>query len=524
MNVTEEIKSMQEPEFETAPEVAKRKRPNPVVLSVVAIIALAAVFKGYQGYSFGLTHVDTDDAYVTGDLIGISPNVSGIVTELKVEDGDFVKKGQVIAIVDPSTAKAELAQAEANLQAVETQVPQAKAELAFAQLSTSASIQKSQAALSSQSARIAGSKLQVSLSRQTVASQLDQAGSQLEASRATAAQADASVDSARAALTNAQQAVQTADRSAEAARSATAAAKADADRAGKDLERYRNLVDSEAISRQQYDTALATSQAAQANLDAAKQRADASESQAQQSRAGVQQAQAQLQVALKQAEAAKKQIQVAQAGVGLARASRTTVGIQDTNVKSSEGQEGQDVADLATSQAGLQQVVLRQKQIATTQAQVQQALAAVDQAKVHLRDTVLTAPSDGYVVKHTVNVGTSVTPGQTIATITRGADVWVMANFKETQLEGVASGQPVEIEVDAYPGHRFRGHVLSVLRATGAATTLLPPDNSTGNFTKVVQRVPVKISIDAANASEADLLRQGMSVTATIDTAHKGSL
>ena len=95
--------------------------------------------------------------------------------------------------------------------------------------------------------------------------------------------------------------------------------------------------------------------------------------------------------------------------------------------------------------------------------------------------------------------------------------------IKETQLEGVQAGQAVDIDVDGYPGHPYRGHVLSVLRATGAATTLLPPDNATGNFTKIVQRVPVKISIEAKSAADLNQLRQGMSVTATIDTAHSDS-
>ncbi len=523
MNIEEEIQKIEEPGVIDVPTAQQKKRPNPVVLSVVAILALAAVYKGYGTYSFGLTHVSTDDAYVTGDLVGISPSVGGNLVELKVQDGDFVKKGQVIAVIDTSGPEAELAQAKANLTAAETQVPQAQAELTFAKLSTDASIKKSVAAVTSQSAKIDGSRLQVDLTRDTVRNQINQAESQLSATRAQAAQAIAFVDSARASVTSAQQAVKTADRSAEAAKAAVVAAQADADRASKDLDRYRQLVESDAISRQQYDTAKATAAAANANLVSAQQRAEASSSEADQARDGVQQAIAQLRVAEKQAEAASKQIQVAQAGVGLAHASRTSVGIQDTNVRNSEGQVGQADADLSTAQASLQQVTIRQTQIGAAQAQVLQARAAVERAQIHLRDCQLLAPCDGYVVKHTVNVGSALNPGQTIVTMTRGADVWVMANFKETQLKGVNSGQSVSMEVDAFPGREFKGKVLTVLRATGSATTLLPPDNSTGNFTKIVQRVPVKIAIEAENKADADQLRQGMSVAATIDTASKGS-
>jgi membrane fusion protein (multidrug efflux system) len=123
-------------------------------------------------------------------------------------------------------------------------------------------------------------------------------------------------------------------------------------------------------------------------------------------------------------------------------------------------------------------------------------------------------------VKHAANVGTAISPGQTVVTITRGSQVWVMANFKETQLTSVRDGQPAEIEVDAFPGRVFKGKVGSILHATGSATTLLPPDNSTGNFTKVVQRVPVKIWL--SSTSDASLLRQGMSVQASIQTVQAG--
>jgi membrane fusion protein (multidrug efflux system) len=143
---------------------------------------------------------------------------------------------------------------------------------------------------------------------------------------------------------------------------------------------------------------------------------------------------------------------------------------------------------------------------------------------------VIAAPSDGMVVRKGVNVGAALTPGQTIITMTFGHDVWVTANFKETQLRGVKPGDPAEVEVDAIPGEVFKGVVVSVNEATGASTALLPPDNATGNFTKVVQRIPVKIALVAAGASERgkyateqDIanLRQGMSVTATVDVSKR---
>ena len=137
-------------------------------------------------------------------------------------------------------------------------------------------------------------------------------------------------------------------------------------------------------------------------------------------------------------------------------------------------------------------------QIETYRAQAQQAQAALANAQITLSDTDIYAPNDGIVVKKTANVGASLSPGQTIFTMTQGDYVWVEANFKETQLKDVGPAD-AELEVDAFPGKMFKGRVRSINEATGAATSLLPPDNATGNFTKVVQRIPVRIELDAAS-------------------------
>lgn len=522
----------------TNQEVVEPKKPSgprKAIMGAIGLIAaLVIVGKAYGSYSFGQTHVETDNAYVTGDLVGISPTVAGTLVELKVKDGDFVKKGQLIARLDTAGAEAELAQAEANYQAAQTGVPQAEASLAFERLSTQAAIQRSQAAISAQSAKTAGLRLQVQLSSDTVKNGVKQASSTLAQSRAQAEQAQAQADqaqagiaNAQAALISAQQAVQTAQSTAEAQNALVGAAEADAQRAAQDLDRYRKLLATEAISKQQYDTAAAAATAAQSNLNSARERAHAATSGVAQARAGVGQAEAglvsakrQALAAQKQAQAAGKQVDVAQSGVDLARSRTTEIGIGDTNVQNSVGATSQATADLAAAQAGSQQVAVREKQVASAKAQMEQARAAVEQARVRVRDANLYAPCDGYVVKHTVNVGTAINPGQNVVTITHGNDIWVMANFKETQLAGVRPGQPVDLDVDAFPGKHFHGKVESVLRATGSATTLLPPDNATGNFTKVVQRVPVRISVEPSAGS--DEIRQGMSVIATIDTAKAG--
>lgn len=501
---------------------ASKPKPRIAIYVVLGVLALGAIYKGFGAYTFAKTHVDTDNAYVTGDLVNISPTVSGTLAELKVADGDFVHKGDLIARLQTNSSHAVLEQAEANLKAAESQIPQAEAELSFTKLSTEAAIQSSRAAISTQQSRTQGSKMAVRLSADTVHNQILQAKSQVAEARAQMDQAKAGVDVAKAGLENAKIAVETAQKNADAAKSSEDSARAEAVRTDKDLKRYAALFQNDAVSQQQLDTATAAANAAKANLEAATRKAEAADSGVDQAKSAVKEAQSRINSAVSQQQAALMQVKVAQAGLGLAQANDTQVGIQGENVRTSEGQVSQADASLASATAGLQQVALREKQIATARAQLEQAKAAVEHAKIDVDDASLYAPCDGFVVKHTENIGAAISPGQTIVTITRGAEVWVMANYKETQLDKVRKGQAVEIEVDAYPGRVFHGKVESILDATGSATTLLPPDNATGNFTKVVQRVPVKISIDTAGettSAKDAVLRQGMSVVATIDTA-----
>jgi membrane fusion protein (multidrug efflux system) len=150
------------------------------------------------------------------------------------------------------------------------------------------------------------------------------------------------------------------------------------------------------------------------------------------------------------------------------------------------------------------------------------APAAVDDARLQLSYARITAPAAGVVAKRTAETGALVQPGQSLMSIVPDREVWVTANLKETQLSHVRVGDPVEFEVDAYPGKKFSGKVESLSPATGARFSLLPPDNATGNFTKVVQRVPVKIAVDQPSDSTHPL-RPGMSVNVEIATDSNGS-
>jgi len=174
-------------------------------------------------------------------------------------------------------------------------------------------------------------------------------------------------------------------------------------------------------------------------------------------------------------------------------------------------------SDRAALTAARQRIEVLNTASAKVETQVTRLQSVVDQAQLNLSYTTITAPIDGTVGARSLRVGQYVQAGTQLMAVVPLHAVYVVANFKETQLTNVAAGQPVEIEVDAFPGHLVKGHVDSLSPASGLEFALLPPDNATGNFTKIVQRIPVKIAIEPSDAL-AGRLRAGMSVEPVIDT------
>ncbi len=498
-----------------------------VIGAIVVIAVIAALIWGVNYYHFSKTHVGTDDAYITGNLVNVSPIISGTLSKLTVEEGNTVKKGQLIARLEGSGPLASLRQAQAAYASANSQIPQANINLSYQEKATQADIQRAKAALAAQAAKTRGAQQQVGLTSATIQNQVKQAAAQVSQASAQASGAEAQVINAAAMVNADQQAIKTAQRAASAVAAQIAGAQANYQKAANDEKRYRTLLAQQAVTAQQYDAAYAAEQSASSQLEALRQQAAQAESQVETARVNVQAAQAQLGAARDAANASRQQVEVARAGLGTARANSTQVPIQQTNVQNNVQQGGQAAADLATAEASREQISLRKTQIATARAQAVESRAALQNARVTYNDTFIYAPNDGTVVKKAVNVGAAMTPGQTIVTITQGDYVWVEANFKETQLTDVRPGQPAEVSVDAFPGKIFKGRVQSINEASGASTALLPPDNATGNFTKVVQRIPVRIELvpvdnDSKYATAEDIrsIRQGESVTATIDTSN----
>jgi membrane fusion protein (multidrug efflux system) len=244
---------------------------------------------------------------------------------------------------------------------------------------------------------------------------------------------------------------------------------ANAAKAARDVERLRGLLAKDEVSQQQFDSTTAGADAARAA-----------------------------------AESAKAQVAEAEAGVMVA----------ESQLAQARTAEGQAAAGLNTARTGPQQVAQIRARADAAVAQVQKAQSTLDQAELNLQYATVKAPVKGIVSRKTVEPGQVVQSGQPLLALIPLDDIWVTANFKETQLREMRAGQRAVVKVDAF-GREFKGHVDSIAAATGARFSLLPPENATGNFVKVVQRVPVKIVLDPGQDPD-HLLRPGLSVTPTV--------
>ncbi len=293
----------------------------------------------------------------------------------------------------------------------------------------------------------------------------------------TSTTAASNVTTARGGITQAQSGVAASEKEIEAAnaRLITAQARqreaeANAAKSARDVERLRGLLAKDEVSQQMFDATMATATAQKAGVDSA-----------------------------------RSQVAEAEAGIRVA----------ESKLAQARAGEDQAHAEMQTAQTGPSQIAAIKAKAAQAEAHAQQARATLAQAELNLQYATVKAPVRGVVSKKGINVGQVVQGGQPLLAIVQIDDVWVTANFKETQLKDMRPGQRTEIAVDAYGGRTYTGKVDSIAGATGARFSLLPPENATGNFVKVVQRVPVKIVLDPGQDPE-HLLRPGMSVTPTV--------
>lgn len=432
-----------------------RKRPlyrRPVFLIVASIVLLLALLFGVRYWAYARSHESTDDAFIDGHIVQVSPKVSGYVLKVYITDNQNVNAGDLLAELDPRDLQAKVDQAKAALNSGLAQHKQAQT--------------------------------QVTLTRATTRANVRQATAGVQQARSGVSGARAGVASERHRTVQSSAGINTAEANMQQARGQLAAAQAEATRANADVQRYQALFDKDEVSRQRLDQAIATARTANAQVDVANERVAAAEAQISEARAAT------------SAQAANTQR--AESQVGAARA-----------------QVNEALGRLEQANTAPQQVAVSEAQAASAGANIEQLQAAVDEAELQLSYVKIYAPEAGRVTRKSVEVGALVQVGQPLLAIVPG-DVWVTANFKENQVGNIRPGQPVDVTVDAFPGRVFKARVDSIQAGTGSRFSLIPPENATGSYVKVVQRVPVKIVFEPNQIDSQHLLAPGMSAVPVV--------
>jgi membrane fusion protein (multidrug efflux system) len=431
-----------------------------------------------------LNHVSTDDAFVNGHLTLVSTRITGVVDEVQVDDNDYVDAGQVLARLDPEPYRLAVEERRAALARAKLATDQQVAALAVAR----ADLDQARNQVRAQVAGLRGSWFLLETIQYLVRYQV----ASLHSSAANLRLQEAN-------LTLAQ----------------------------REYERVQTLARTSAASREELEQRQAGLQVAREQVSSARQ--------------AVHQARAMLGLDPKAPDqsAVPGDIEEAYPGIlyAVATAQQTLaqLGVPFEMLGMTPGRLQRQMGQLSSPS-----ITAKVPAVKAAEARVQQALAALggpsydpakpydnptvhqaqrelEHAELQLNYTTIRAPVAGFVARRTVSAGNHVQPGQNLLAVRPLQDVWIDANFKETQLDALRIGQPVDLYVDAYPGRVFHGRVAGFSAGTGAAMSLLPPENATGNFVKVVQRLPVRIELTELNPPEAPLF-VGLSVVPEVDT------
>ena len=396
------------------PSVNRKRRAGAKIIAPVVVLLLAAAsvlaYRYYAGWE------STDDAQIDGYINPISSRVAGYITNVYVDDNQYVKAGTLLAKIDTKDFEVAVASAQADLANDQATAVASQVNVPVISVNTSSQLVSAEADVANAHAGISGSE------------------QQLAAAQAAVLQADAN---------NA--------------------------KAQDDVKRFKQLVDKQEISEQLYVQAVQTANGAAAAV-----------------------------------QATVANVQAAQDAV-----------------RQAQSRLAQASASVESAQTGPQQIRIQQSRAVAAAAAAQKSKTAVEQAQLNLSYTRIVAPVDGVVAKRSAQPGQYVSPGQQLMAVVPLDDIWVTANFKETQLRNMRPGNPVEIDVDAY-GRTYTGHVESIAGGTGAVFSLLPPENATGNYVKVVQRLPVRLRLDKGQDPDHQL-RPGMSVVPKVNVKEHAS-
>lgn len=444
-----------------------------------SVIVIIAVISGFGWWLYTKQFEKTDDAYIQGNISLISPKIGSNVEKIYVKENQFVKKGDLLIEFDDREARINLEKAKAEFNRVLAQKSKTVADYNLTRKTSSADL--NQASSNLNSAR--KSAEQVGISSNSKINSIEQAKNQKRIVEATFQQVQSQISAGKATV--------------EQRKAQIPAAQAKLDNAQAELERSEKLFASGVVSRQNLEQDSRNVSEARANLISVQKQADIAE--------------AQLNSLIRQVEVEKLRINEADNKI-IAAENDYRQSVSEKNVASS--QVGESAGRLEKANVIPEQLAIGSSEIQTAETEIAQAQVAVDQAELELSYTKIYAPQDGYVSRKSVVEGQLVQPDQTLMAISLPG-IWVAANYKETQIGRIRVGQRVRIYVDAYPDRTFSGKVESVQAATGSRFSLLPAENSSGNYVKVVQRIPVKIVFDQI-PDENILLAPGMSVVCKI--------
>jgi membrane fusion protein (multidrug efflux system) len=420
------------------------------------IIVVAIIFFTIVGsviYIKISAYESTDDAYIEGKIIPISARVSGHVARVYITDNIKVKTGDLLLEIDDRDFTARLNAARAALHSAQADSRSREIDVKLITTSTSADVRESKADVEAAQAMV-----------QNAQALSDAAKNQYREAQAQLTFAKASLNQAQAELI---------------------AEEAKYQQSSTDLKSYRKLAENHTISKQNWEQVQTAERVAAADRDAARSKVVTQQSMLQQ---------------------AKAALEVAQNNVRQA----------ETQVSARKSQMEQANARLASANSAPEHIAQSNSKAEASKADLEKAQAEVEQAVLNLSYTKIRAPISGYVTQKNVEAGAFVQVGQSLTAVV-SPKIWITANFKETQLRHMCPGQPATITVDTYPNMTFHGHVQSIQHGTGSRFSLLPPQNATGNFVKVVQRVPVKIIFDQPQELANYLLVPGMSVVPAIN-------
>ncbi len=470
-----------------------KRHTKPVLIGgvVVIIIVGAAIY-----WLLGRGKESTDDAQINGHIVMVTARVPGHVRLITVDDTDQVKAGQLLAQLDRSDLVQALNKARADLASQIAQTAAASDQVSIVQHTAPSSFLQAAAAT-----EIA---VQGEISATT---QLVSAEAQVTSAQAAVKAAQDEVKSAQTDFQAASAQVKAAQAEVVIAQADVVAAKSNAQTQSKEAERYRFMLQQGAVSRQQYENMANISTSAQSALRSSQSRLQAAQVAVEQSISHREGARALLAMANSRVTSSTATLTQAQSGVRAAKAA-----LQQANFKTQQAK----AAEFGT-QTVPQQIGASESQRKAAAAKIAQSEAAVRAAELNLSYTSIYASKNGEIVNRNVNLGQYVQPGQALMAIVPHRDVWVTANYKETQIGHMKPGQRADIRVDTYSGKVFRGRVKAVGAASGEKLSLLPPENATGNFVKVVQRIPVRIVFDQSIPKDI-VFRPGQNVVVTVYT------